>query len=69
MNMSNWYKPALIFIFCILLCAGCTEKYPSGTKDFSKVQESSCTVCHLDAELLEAVADPLPEGNEPSGEG
>jgi len=69
MKLSTVYRASLFFAFCMLLCAGCTEKYPSESRDFSAVEESGCTVCHLDAELLKEVADPLPEGNEPSGEG
>lgn len=48
---------------------GCTDKYkPAGT-EFSSDDESSCLFCHLDAELLKDVADPIETGGESSGEG
>jgi len=59
----------LFLIFFVILFLNCTEKYPSELEKFTQEQESSCTSCHLDFELLKEVADPLPPDEGHSGEG
>ena len=39
---------------------GCTDKYKPTPNIFSASEESSCTHCHLNADLLKEVATPLP---------
>ena len=57
----------LIFI----LYLGCTEKYPSDSTEAPPVlAQNNCAGCHLDKELLQKVADPLPpDDGDDSGEG
>ena len=68
MNQMNFF---IISIFALLFLFGCTEKYPNTADSGDPVETgSNCVVCHLDKDLLEEVADPLPpSGGEGSGEG
>ncbi len=53
----------------LLLQWGCTDKYKPAPGVFSASEESSCTYCHLNANLLKDVATPLPPPSGESGEG
>jgi hypothetical protein len=60
----------IIVALTLLFLIGCTDKYPNKTESDAPVTaQSNCEVCHLDKELLEEVADPLPPENGESGEG
>jgi len=64
----------LTFIYAALILLallGCSEKYPvSESDDISKDVGDGCNVCHLDKELLQEVATPIPSPeNGQSGEG
>ncbi|RKY87682.1 hypothetical protein DRQ09_04045 [candidate division KSB1 bacterium] len=69
--MNRYIKEIFIFIFIfsIYFLISCSEKYPSPESKFSKIKESGCTYCHLDAELLKKVAEPLPPSEDDEGEG
>ena len=68
-------KVKIVFVFftlfaLIIFYFGCTEKYEPTSNDFSSLEKTSCTHCHLDKNLLEEVAEPLPpDTSEASGEG
>jgi len=55
--------------FFLILQWGCTEKYKPSPGVFSASEQSSCIHCHLNADLLKDVATPIPEPEEPAGEG
>jgi len=66
----NQMKFFIISGLIIILMIGCTEKYPNKTETGDLVLTgSSCEVCHLDKDLLEEVADPLPPPAGDGGEG
>ena len=55
---------------CLLLMVGCTEKYPNKTDEAPGITSGGCELCHLDAEMLKAVAIPNPpDTGGDSGEG
>lgn len=58
---------ALIVLF--LSVYSCKEKYEEETESFAALSQSGCVSCHMDKDLLEEVADPLPETGEGGGEG
>jgi hypothetical protein len=56
-------------IIVVLSVFSCKEKYEEDTESFAELSQSSCVSCHIDKDLLEEVADPLPETGEGGGEG
>lgn len=59
----------VVSLLCVLLASqflnwGCTDKYEPIT-----ASGSSCVHCHLNADLLREVADPLPPSDGEAGEG
>lgn len=67
MNQMKFFIISILFMFFLF---SCTEKYPNKTDSGTPVaSDSNCEVCHLDKELLEEVADPLPPPPPSSGEG
>ncbi|OQX96064.1 hypothetical protein B6I21_02200 [candidate division KSB1 bacterium 4572_119] len=70
MNGKIFKFSFLLIVICMLIFQwGCTEKYEPVPSKFSASEETSCTHCHLNAALLEEVADPLPPDEGESGEG
>ncbi|MBC8185325.1 hypothetical protein H8E88_29880 [candidate division KSB1 bacterium] len=59
----------IMSLFFLLFQWGCTDKYKPAPGVFSASEETSCTHCHLNANLLKEVATPLPPPEEPAGEG
>ncbi len=58
--------------FCVIIfiwLSGCTDKYKPTANQFASLEKSSCTHCHLNAELLKDIANPIPDDNGESGEG
>jgi hypothetical protein len=60
-----------VIVLFLLTIIGCTEKYPNKAESGGEpvVGQSNCVVCHLDKELLQEVADPLPPQPPGDGEG
>ncbi len=50
----------LLFGFILVFYWGCTDKYEPAPSKFAALEESSCTHCHLNQDLLKEVATPLP---------
>ena len=69
--MKSRFKCGVLAFFFILFLVymSCTEKYPPQMSKYGEVKESGCTACHLDADLLKEVADPLPGDENHTGEG
>ena len=63
--------PVLFILFVLtIFYFGCTDKYEPTANVFSSLEKTSCTHCHLDANLLEEIATPLPpDTSESSSEG
>jgi len=59
----------MIVLFFLIFQWGCTDKYKPAPNIFSSSEESSCTHCHLNANLLKEIATPLPHDEGESGEG
>jgi hypothetical protein len=67
-NIFSLLLVCIVFIIVIQL-TGCTDKYKPTANEFASLKTSSCTHCHLDAELLKEVADPIEHGGGEAGEG
>lgn len=63
------FSSLLLLSLILIFVWGCTDKYKPAPNIFSSAEESSCTSCHLNANLLKEVATPLPSDNGDSGEG
>jgi hypothetical protein len=62
----------IVVTLVVLILFGCTEKYPNKTSSSTPtLAQSNCEGCHLDKEVLQQVADPLPPDTSggDSGEG
>jgi len=70
--VKNHHTSLLLLALCaflILIINTCTEKYPASNEKLALDRADGCLSCHLDAELLKKVADPLPEREGDAGEG
>ncbi len=57
--MRNLILVFVLFTTLVIFLLSCSDKYPTPVEKFA-VEKNSCTNCHLNAELLKEVADPLP---------
>ncbi len=70
MKLKIFTLSSLLLLSLVLIFVwGCTDKNKPAPNIFSSAEESSCTHCHLDANLLKQVATPLPPHEGESGEG
>ncbi|MBN2008710.1 hypothetical protein JW960_05150 [candidate division KSB1 bacterium] len=58
-----------IGIIGLIYFTGCADKYKPTANEFVSLQESSCTHCHLNSDLLKEVAEPIDHGTGEAGEG
>ena len=65
--MRKFLTVALLVVVVFLL--SCDEKYPLTSDAPATVSISGCTDCHLNSDMLKAVATPLPPDTASSGEG
>ena len=66
--MKKIISLAFIFVLIIVLLNSCTDKYPQAVNKSFAIKKTSCIQCHLDADLLKEVAEPLPDQCEATGE-
>ena len=59
----------VLILFVLFFISSCTDKYEAPNENIAKAGGSGCVACHTDKDLLEKVADPLPDPPDGDGEG
>lgn len=58
-----------LLLIVLFFISSCTDKYETPNENIALSDGSGCVACHTDKDLLEEVADPLPEPPSGGGEG
>ena len=65
--MRNIILVVVLLTTSVILLMNCSDKYPAPVEKFT-LEENSCTSCHLNADLLKEVAEPIPDTGGDTGE-